>query len=212
MISDSEKLDVENAITKAENKTSAEIVAVIARASSAYTYVPYLWSAIIALAVPWPLIYRTWMPVQDIYLIQVGVFVALTLFLQYPDLRFALVPQSIKQKRAHQLAMQQFFAQDIYTTAGHTGVLLFVSVAERYAEIVVDTGVHQVVPDGEWKSIVDELTAEIGHGRPAKGLIHAIERIGEHLAAHFPPDAAKENILPNHLVMLDDDSVPYARR
>ncbi len=203
IISDTEKLDVENAITKAENKTSAEIVAVIARASAGYYYVPYMWGALVALAVPWPLIHWTWMPVQSIYIIQLAVFAGLTLILHYPGLRFALVPRSVMRNRAHQRAMQQFVAQDIYTTAGHTGVLIFVSVAERYAEIVVDSAVHQLVPDEEWKSIIDQLTAEIGQGHAAKGLIEAIRRTGEHLATHFPPSAAKENLLPNHLVMID---------
>ncbi len=203
MISDAEKLNVEAAITKAENKTSAEIVAVIARASAGYYYVPYMWGALIALAAPWPLIHWTWMPVQTIYLIQLAVFAGLALVLHYPSLRFALVPKSVMQKRAHQRAMQQFVAQDIYTTTGHTGVLLFVSVAERYAEIVVDCEVHERVPDEEWKGIVDKLTRDIGRGQAGKALTDAIARIGEHLAAHFPPSAAKENLLPNHLVMLD---------
>ncbi len=203
MISETDKLDVENAITKAENKTSAEIVAVIARASGGYYYVPYMWGALFALAVPWPLIHWTWMPVQSIYIIQLAVFAGLTLILHYPGLRYALVPRSVMRNRAHQRAMQQFFAQDIYTTTGHTGVLLFISVAERYAEIVVDSEVHQKVPDEEWKAIIDQLTADIGHSRPVEGLIEAIGRIGEHLATHFPPSAAKENLLPNHLVMLD---------
>jgi putative membrane protein len=203
IISETEKLDIENAITKAENKTSAEIVAVIARASAGYHYIPYMWAALIALAAPWPFIHWTWMPVQTVYVIQLAVFAALTLILHLPALRFALVPRSIMRKRAHQRAMQQFVAQDIYTTAGHTGVLLFVSVAERYAEIVVDYEVHQKVPDEEWKAIIDKLTAEIGSGRPVSGLIDAIGRIGEHLTQHFPPSAAKENLLPNHLVMLD---------
>jgi putative membrane protein len=203
MISDAEKLDVEAAITKAENKTSAEIVAVIARASASYYYVPYMWGALIALAAPWPLIHWTWMPVQTIYVIQLAVFAALAFALHYPPLRFALVPRSIMRKRAHQRAMQQFVAQDIYTTTGQTGVLLFVSVAERYAEIVVDCEVHERVPDEEWKGIVDKLTRDIGRGQAGKALVEAIARIGEHLAAHFPPSAAKENLLPNHLVMLD---------
>ena len=203
IISETEKLDIENAITKAENKTSAEIVAVIARASAGYHYIPYMWGALIALAVPWPLIHWTWMPVQTVYVIQLAVFAVLTLMLHLPALRFALVPRSIMRKRAHQRAMQQFVAQDIYTTAGHTGVLLFVSAAERYAEIVVDYEVHQKVPDEEWKAIIDKLTAEIGSGRPVNGLLDAIGRIGEHLTQHFPPSAAKENLLPNHLVMLD---------
>jgi putative membrane protein len=76
-------------------------------------------------------------------------------------------------------------------------------VAERYAEIVVDCEVHQHVPDEEWKAIIDKLTADIGRGQPARALVQAIGAIGGHLAAHFPPSAAKENLLPNHLVMLD---------
>jgi putative membrane protein len=143
------------------------------------------------------------MPVQSIYIIQLAVFAGLTLILHYPDLRYALVPRGVMRNRAHQRAMQQFFAQDIYTTTGHTGVLLFIAVAERYAEIVVDSDVHQKVPNEEWKMIIDQLTADIGHGRAVQGLIDSIGRIGEHLAAHFPPSAAKENLLPNHLVVLD---------
>jgi putative membrane protein len=203
MISDADKLDIENAIAKAENGTSAEIVAVIARASGGYYYVPYMWAALAALAVPWPFIHWTWMPVQTIYLIQLATFAALALVLHYPPLRFALVPRSVMRARAHQRAMQQFVAQDIYTTAGHTGVLLFVSAAERYAEIVVDSEVHDHVPNDEWKGIVDKLTGGIGRGRAGPAMVEAIGKIGDHLAAHFPPSAAKENLLPNHLVMLD---------
>jgi putative membrane protein len=203
VISEAERLDIENAITKAENKASAEIIVVIARASAGDYYIPYMWGALIALAAPWPLIHWTWMPVQSIYVIQLAVFAGATLILHYPDLRFALVPRSVMRNRAHQRARQQFFAQNIYTTAGHTGVLLFISVAERYAEIVVDSAVHEKVPNDEWKTIIDKLTGEISRGLPVNGLIEAIASIGEHLAAHFPPCAAKENLLSNHLVMLD---------
>ncbi len=202
MISDAEKLEIEKAIGEAEQNTSGEIVAVIARASGGYYYVPYLWGALIALLVPWPLIYWTWMPVQEIYLIQLIVFAVFALVLHYQPLRFALVPRAIMRQRAHTRAMQQFFARDIYTTPGHTGVLLFVSAAERYAEIVTDAGIHAKVPDTEWEDIVKQLTAEIGGGNAGQGLVRAIRRIGEHLAAHFPPPADKQNLLPNHLVML----------
>jgi putative membrane protein len=205
MISNEDKLAVEKAIEDAEAHTSGEIVAVIAKASGGYYYVPYLWGAIAALIVPWPLIHWTWMPVQEIYLIQLAVFTVLTLLLHWQPLRFALVPRSVARGRAHQRAMQQFFAQDIYSTPGHTGVLLFVSQAERYAEIVADAGIHAKVPDSEWRDIIASLTSEIGNGRPGQGLIQAIRRIGEHLAAHFPPAPDKKNMLPNHLVVLDAD-------
>ncbi|HZV20050.1 MAG TPA: TPM domain-containing protein [Hyphomicrobiales bacterium] len=202
-ITDADRLAVENAIAEAEKNTSGEIVAVIARASGTYYYVPYLWAAIAALIVPWPLIYWTWIPVQEVYLLQLAVFVALAALLHYEPLRFALVPRGVKRQRAHQRAMQQFVAQDIYTAPGHTGALLFVSVAERYAEIVVDSQIHAKVPDFEWESIIRKLTGDIGRGEAGSGLVEAIRSIGAHLAAHFPPSANKQNLLPNHLVMLD---------
>ncbi|MFY9643429.1 MAG: TPM domain-containing protein [Rhodomicrobium sp.] len=205
MISHAERLAVEKAIGEAERNTSGEIVAVIARASGGYHYVPYLWGALAALIVPWPLIYWTWMPVQEIYLIQLAVFALLALVLHYEPLRLALVPRTVMRQRAHARAMQQFVAQDIYTTPGHTGVLLFVSVAEHYAEIVADAGIHAKVPDTEWKDIIAKLTAKIGNGNAGEGLVQAIQRIGEHLAAHFPPSASKQNLLPNHLVVLYTD-------
>ncbi len=203
MISHADKLEIESAIGEAEKNTSGEIVAVVARASGGYYYVPYLWGALAALIVPWPLIYWTWMPVQEIYLIQLAVFAALASVLHYEPLRFMLVPRQVMRQRAHRRAMQQFVAQNIYTTPGHTGVLLFVSVAERYAEIVTDAGIHAKVPEAEWKDIIAKLTAEIGSGNAGKGLVQAIQRVGEHLAAHFPAPANKPNALPNHLVMLN---------
>lgn len=202
MITDAERMEVEKAIAEAEKHTSGEILAVIAPASAGYYYVPYLWGALIALLVPWPFIYWTWMPVQEIYLIQLAAFAALALILHYPPLRFALVPKRLARQRAHQRAMQQFVAQDIYTTPGHTGVLLFISVAERYAEIVADAAIHAKVPDREWEAIIGKLTAEIGDGNGGRGLVDAIRRIGEHLAEHFPAPAMKRDLLPNHLVML----------
>jgi putative membrane protein len=203
MISNTEKLAVEKAIGEAERNTSGEIVAVIARASGGYYYIPYLWGAVAALIVPWPLIYWTWMPVQEIYLIQLAVFAALALVLHYEPLRLALVPRPVMRRHAHRRAMQQFFAQDIYTTPGHTGVLLFISVAERYAEIVTDAGIHAKVPQREWETIIGQLTGEIGNGNAGEGLVQAIRRIGEHMAEHFPATAGKQNLLPNHLVVLN---------
>jgi putative membrane protein len=205
MISEQDKISIEKTIEDAERSTSGEIVAVIATASADYYYAAYLWAAIVALLVPWPLIYLTWMLIEEIYLIQLAVFLALAALLHYPKLRFALIPRSVMRKRAHQRAMQQFFAQDIYTTPGHTGVLLFVSAAERYAEIVTDAGIHAKVPEQEWRDIIRDLTAEIGKGNAGKGLVEAIKRVGEHLAVHFPAPPGKANLLPNHLVLLNPE-------
>jgi putative membrane protein len=92
--------------------------------------------------------------------------------------------------------------QNLHTTTGRTGVLLFVSVAERYAEIIADKGIDERVAPGTWKGIIDHLTAAIGGGRPTDGFVTAIAAIGTVLAKHFPPGSQAPNELPNHLIIL----------
>jgi putative membrane protein len=202
-ISDKDQQRIGVAITAAERKTSGEIVAVLSGESATYLHVPFLWASLIALIVPWPLVYFTWWPVQWIYLVQLGVFF-LILFLTLPRrVRYALVPQSIKRERAHRRAIEQFLVQNLHTTAGRTGVLIYVSVAEKYAEIIADTGIDAKVPRGTWQSIVDDLTSNIARGNAGDGFVHAVERSGELLAEHFPPGSRDPNELPNHLIVID---------
>lgn len=191
------------AISAAERKTSGEIVAVITPSSETYLYVPFLWAGLAALLVPWPLIHFTWMKVQYIYLIQLAVFLALLVMLWPKSVRTALVPKSVRTAHAKRRATEQFLAQNLHTTDGRTGVLIFVSVAERHAEILADKGIDDRVPPGTWQEIVDKLTAEISQGRAADAFIHAIKTAGEHLARHYPPGSADPNELPDHLIVLD---------
>lgn len=202
-ISNEDQVRIGEAITAAEKKTSGEIVAVLSGESASYLHVPFLWAALVALIVPWPLVYFTWWPVQWIYLVQLGVFLAILLLTLPRRVRYALVPSSIKRERAHRRAIEQFLVQDLHTTAGRTGVLIYVSVAERYAEIIADTGIDAKVPKGTWQSIVDELTSSIAAGRAGDGFVHAVERSGELLAQHFPPGTRDPNELPNHLIVIE---------
>lgn len=203
LFSKDEEERISAAISAAERKTSGEIVAVVTESSESYLYVPFLWAAIVALFVPWPLIHFTWMPVQYIYLIQLAVFALLVLLLWPKRVRTALVPRSCRHAHARRRAVEQFVVQNLHTTKGRTGVLIFVSVAERHAEILADTGIAGKVPEGTWQEIVDRLTSEIGHGRAADGFVHAIKSTGAHLAKHFPPGTADPNELPDHLIVLD---------
>jgi putative membrane protein len=202
MLTQSEAARISSAISTAERKTSGEIVAVVAASSDTYLYVPFLWAGLIALLVPWPLIHFTWMKVQIIYLIQLLTFLVLLAALWPKHIRTALVPKSVRNAHAHRRATEQFLVQNLHTTANRTGVLIFVSVAERHAEVLADKGIDQRVAPGTWQAIVDELTREIAAGRAADGFIAAIERCGHHLQQHYPPRPHDPNELPDHLIVL----------
>ncbi len=190
------------AIRSAERATSGEIVAVVAADSDSYLWAPILVASLTALAIEAPLIIFTWMTIQWIYVIQVLTFVLLALVLARTPIRYMLVPASVKRERAHRRAVEQFLAQNLHTTSGRTGVLIFVSIAERYVEILADKAVHGKVTAAEWQSIVTTLTSAIGDGRTGDGFVQAIERCGIVLAAHFPPGASDPNALPDHLIVL----------
>jgi putative membrane protein len=194
---------IEAAIAAAERRTSGEILAVVARESSTYAYAPLLWASALALLVPWPLIFFTWLPVQLIYAIQLALFLGLALAGFTRPLRYALVPGYVKRERAHRRAVEQFLAQNLHTTKGRTGVLIFVSVAERYAEVIADFEILKRVPKESWQVVVDTLVTAIGEGRAADGFVAAVDAAGAHLAAHFPPGSADPDELPNHLIVLD---------
>jgi putative membrane protein len=193
---------ISEAIADAERQTSGEIVVVVAVQSDGYYYVPPLVAAIVALFVPWVLIHFTLLDMRSIYLIQLAVFFVLTALLMPAPIRTALAPGRIKHLHAQRRAFEQFLAQNLHTTSGRTGVLLFVSVAERHAQIIADKGIDAKVPPGTWKHIVDNLTTAIGGGHPADGFVAAIAAIGAVLAQHFPPGPQDPNELPDHLIIL----------
>lgn len=193
---------ISQTIQAAERTTSGEIVCVVAGESDTYLWAPILAAALAALAIAAPLIFLTWINVQWIYLIQIATFALLTLLLAMRPWRYALVPPGLKRERAHARAVEQFLVQNLHTTDGRTGVLIFVSVAERYAEILADAGVHIKVDKAVWQTIIDRLTAEIAVGRTGDGFVHAIESVGRLLAEHFPPGTADATSLPNHLIVL----------
>src|SRR6266403_6383203 len=161
MISEADKARVAEAIRLAETRTSGEIFCIIARQSSDYRVVPVAWAALLALAVPMPLIYLTLWPASVIYLIQLITFVLATIILGRPGIRFRIVPRLAKHDRAHAEAMRQFFAQGLDRTENRTGVLIFASAAERYAEIVADAGINAKVTQQVWEAAIGALIAGI---------------------------------------------------
>jgi putative membrane protein len=200
MISDADNRRIVEAIRAAEEKTAGEIFCVIAHACGAYQLVPIAWAALLALAVPLPLIYLTAWPAGTIYLLQLAVFIVAALVMWLPSIRFSIVPKRRMWGRAHAEAINQFFAHGIHLTEQRTGVLIFASVAERYAEIVADSGINAKVTPDVWSKAIAAMISAIKDGRPADGFVAAVELCGEQLALHFPPGALNPDELPNKVV------------
>jgi len=189
------------AIHEAEAHTSGQIVCALAQSSSDYAHVPILWAGMLALFAPWPLIEFTPWSVQRIFLIQIVVFIVAALIFSWMPLRLALVPRPLRRARAHRAALEQFVVRRVAHTKNRSGVLIFVSLAERYARIIADEGIAQKVQGSEWQAAIDALVIHMRDGRIAQGFTAAIERCGAVLAAHAPPDGSP-NELPDRLYVM----------
>ncbi len=206
-----DKQAIADAIGEAEAKTSGEIVVVVAKDSDDYRFIALLWAALIALTLPLVLIYAprltgwrlAFVGPEVLYGIQLVSFILLGLLLQLPFVRYALAPRSLKAKRVRRAAVEQFIARNLHTTSQRTGVLIYVSLAERQAEIIADDGIASKVDENVWQEAVGELTGNIDKGHPVKGFVATITRCGTALAAHYPPGLSKTNEHPNKLIELE---------
>ena len=70
-------------------------------------------------------------------------------------------------------------------------MLIFASVAERYAEIVADAGIHAKVPQDVWDGAIAAMIAAIRDGRPADGFVAAIDAMRGGAGAAFPAGRAQ---------------------
>lgn len=201
-ISQEDRERISTAIHAAEAKTSGEIVAVLARTSSDATALPIFIAAVISLALPWLLVVTTAMPVFRILSLQIAVFLVATAVLCLPRVRVGLVPRSARRAVAHRAALEQFAIRGIAHRKDRNGILIFVSLAERYARIIADDGIAGRVPQSEWQGAIDALVTHMRDGRIADGFIVAIEKCGNVLATHFPSNDEDRNELRDRIYVI----------
>jgi uncharacterized membrane protein len=82
-------------------------------------------------------------------------------------------------------------------TKERNGILFYVAVDERAFAILGDAGIHAKVGAGFWNDLRDALRGAFAAGRPAQGLVAAIDEAGARLAEHFPREGGDRNELPD---------------
>ena len=213
---------VSAAIAAAERSTNGEIVAVATPLSDPYhdvalhwallpLFAVLAWAALRPTALIWwyDFLFGGWSPEPTLsqLLTLLMAFAALKFtawlrILKWMPLRLALTPGSTKHRRVRRRAVTIFKAAAERRTVGRTGILIYLSMAERRAEIVADDAILKVTDDETWGEAMSALITEGRAGRPADGIIAAIERVGAVLAEHFPCSADDINEIPDKLIEL----------
>ena len=126
---------------------------------------------------------------------------------QSGQLRFAVENALHGRRLLHsqtprQRALELFASLHMWDTEQRNGVLIYLLLADRAVEIVVDRGAHRQVPADVWHRICREMESEFRAGRFQEGVVHGINAVTEAMRGPFPGTGKPSGELPDAPVVV----------
>jgi uncharacterized membrane protein len=100
----------------------------------------------------------------------------------------------LRGSSARERALQVFARERVWDTQLNNGVLLYLLVAERDAEIVADRGLNDRVSAKQWEEICIALEREVPTHGFVTAVCNAVNGIGVLLRQTFPSDASSNEL------------------
>ena len=175
-LSAEEKSRIHDAVAAAEARCHVHLAVSIVPASDRYALYPLVWGALLALfaggamALGWPHLH-----LREAFAIEAGVFIVASLLFDWWPLRLMLVPRHVRSRHAQRQAHREFAARILASSERKGGVLFFVSLGERYAEIIADRETHARVGEAAWNGIVSNYIIAAKRNCIADGIVAAID-------------------------------------
>jgi len=198
LLSESAAHEVEAAVARVEQGTSAELVVAVVRKSADHwrgrVSVSLLWSLAAAFAV---LEYLPQLAPPWALLVELAVGSITFCALGWAPLQRWFVSPAAAERAAHARAFQVFAEHGLHATKGRTALLIFVSELERRVVLLGDASIHAQLGQAGWQKEVERLIARIREGRLRDGLLEVIADLEPRLAAVAPRQPDDTNELPD---------------
>lgn len=196
MLNDTESNRIKDAVRAAEQGTSSEIVVHIARASGEDRGIAAV-IGVLAMIVVFAAF--EFLAPDAIDLLRLGGALAAGvlafLVADHLDLGLKLLPARLVARDARRAARAVFLDRRLDATLQRNAVLLFISRAERYVEILPDRGLAAAVPEQRWTNIVTSFREVARQKGMAEAAADAVGRVGAVCAGPFPADAVNPDII-----------------
>jgi TPM domain len=108
----------------------------------------------------------------------------------------------LRGQSPRQRALELFASLHLWDTHERNGVLIYLLLADRAVEIVVDRGAHQRAETAHWHRVCRQMEAKLRDGLYLEGVIGGIEAVTEVMAAHFPPTGKPDRNLPDEPLVI----------
>ncbi|MDO8804413.1 MAG: TPM domain-containing protein [Elusimicrobiota bacterium] len=220
LFSEADRKAIALAMEKAELNTSGEIVPVVAAASGRYDRAEDVFGLCLALAA----LTAVWLFFQDIRIaagvwasgsrLTLGLLPVLAIIIagfalgaaaatHIPVLKLPFVPKKEIDQEVERAAAHAFRQFRLGRTTGGTGILIYVSLLEHRVRVEGGGAISDKLSQQDWEEVCAAAVAGLKAGRPAEGLVSAIEAAGRLLARHFPIRPDDRNELKNELCLID---------
>ena len=201
-INKEDKKSISKAIEFLESKSSAELVAVITKRSTIYKYAASIISIVIVCLIS---LFSLFFDISILLLIQIQILTFLVLhfiFEKNEDLILYLLPSFYKRNMASEYAQKQFINLRLNKTKTKHALMFFVSIDEKYVEIITDENISSKISNEFWQKIVDEFIQDVKNDNLSGGYLKAINSCSTYLIKEFPIKDDDENELPNEVIEL----------
>ena len=152
---------------------------------------------------PWPLLIFTQLSAQRIFVAQLLVCFAASVILSLAPQRILLTPARVRRANAHRAALVQFSVRGLERAPERNGVLVYVSLAERYARVIAADAAAEAIAQSQWQKLVDALVADLRDRDATTALTGAAAGCAALLAPAFPAAAGGPPSLANISISCD---------
>ncbi len=200
-LSEAEKKQIEDCVAQVEKKCAGEIVPVILQESDDYPGAR--WRMAVAFSLLSSFLLYTFSTLEPLWILtsQFPSLYAGYLLSQISFLKRFFLAEYKKEEEVYQRALEAFWTHGVSKTRERTGILIFISLLERKARILCDTGIQAKVDQEDWQAVLDKLIDGIRKKTLVSSMCTTIEECGAIVENHFPPRKDDTNELSNTVIL-----------
>ncbi len=193
---------------RAEKKTSGEIVPMVVAESGRYPLAARrgatLLALIAALLLTGPVAARFWLNEANLWVF-LSLFIPLFLGSHFlvnavPALKRLMLFDDEMDIEVRDAAFSAFFTEGLHKTRDSNGILIYISLFERRAWVIADSGISDRIPCQQWEEVITVVTRGIREKNQCQALCQAIEMVGSVLEKEFPIRDDDQNELHNLII------------
>jgi len=108
----------------------------------------------------------------------------------------------LRNRGARQRALEVFAGLHMWDTEQRNGILIYLLLADRAVEIVVDRGAHRQVDPQVWQRICRQMESDFRAGRYREGVLNGIQAVTQAMSGPFPATGTPSRELPDAPVVI----------